>query len=170
MILSSVLLPHPLGPTTETNSPSAAVKETFSSALTGRARPPYVRSTFCKEMTGSDMGLSRTGALFRWWDEVIGEDRRRLERRAQPIGLPEDVEACHPVGFAHPTKRLAFGVLGPEMLEGVLPLQLDRRCPLFARAGVADRYLDRFRYVLGPSSFDEGLVGRGDEALDSVAL
>src|SRR5580692_7147549 len=170
MIFRSVLLLHPLGPTTETNSPLAAVREMFSSALTGSARPAYVRPTFCREMTESDMSLSRARTLLRRWDEVIGENRRRLERRAQAIGLLENFEARQPVGFAHPAKRLVFGVLGPEMLQRVLPLQLDRRRALVAGARVPHRDLDCFLDILRFSGFDEGFVGCGDKAADGVAL
>lgn len=45
MILSSVLLPHPLGPTMETKLPASISKDTRSSAVTARAPLVNTRET-----------------------------------------------------------------------------------------------------------------------------
>src|SRR5215475_2083119 len=67
IILSSVLLPHPLGPTMETKLPGWISKEILSSAVTGLAPPLKTRETSLMAMNG---GTARFGWLA--LDELVG--------------------------------------------------------------------------------------------------
>src|SRR5690349_1695510 len=120
IMLSSVLLPQPLGPTIETNSPRARVRLTSSTACTSPWRdwkrfdtPRTATAVAGTAPAGSGRlrtsvmaPLSASAVLLR--DELVGVVRRRLLRRDAAVGL-EHRQHLLPVVLGGPADRMALG-------------------------------------------------------------
>src|SRR5262245_6580114 len=123
IMLSMVLLPHPLGPRIETNSPAAIVKETLSTAWTSPLRDwkrlvtlrtataALSPMTPAPRLAGSAPAVSPALPV----DELVGVVRRGLLRRHAAVAL-EHFEHLFPVVLVRPTNRMSLGAGGVELL------------------------------------------------------
>src|SRR6187401_2300433 len=105
MILSNVVLPQPLAPTRQTNSPSATFKLTRSSARTAPDAPLKFFETFSIASFDGAMTSSSSAAEERWRGSRCITEFRRASKYLS--NLSENPHLLHPA----PIWRSAHAIL-----------------------------------------------------------
>src|SRR5262252_7537471 len=178
IMLSSVLLPQPLGPTIETNSPRPIARLTSSTACTSPWRERKCFDTPRTDTAASLLSAAPAGSVSRRTsvmaplsvpcrllrDELVGVVGGRILRRDAAVGL-EHRQHLLPVVLGGPADRMALRGRRVQLL-------LERDLEAFAQHVLAEIGIElearRHRGVRILGGGFPALLRRGDELLHQV--